>query len=60
MLERLKSMLFGTTTRERAAPDPIRAQVVIATQRNERASENARQALAELLERNDGLRGTRK
>ena len=57
MLERLKSMLFGATTRERAAPDPIRAQVVIATQRNERASENARQALAELLERNDGLRG---
>ena len=56
MFERLKAMLGFTRKLERPTPDPIRAQFVIATQRNERAGENARQALAELLERNDGLR----
>jgi len=52
--------LFHTApARERPKPDPISAHLVVARQRNERASENARQALAELLDRNDTLKGSR-
>ncbi len=57
MLKGLKTMFGIGQTRERANPDPITAQVTIASQRNERASEKARQVLREVLERNDALRG---
>lgn len=61
MIERLKRMLgFNNSKLERPSPDPITAEVVIATQRNVRASENARNALSELLNRNDGLQGHHK
>lgn len=60
MFGRLKAMFGYSRALERPNPDPIRAQIVVATQRNERAGENARNALAELLDRNDGIRGTAK
>lgn len=52
--------LWHTTTRERPSPDVIAGSLVIARQRNERAGENARQALADLLDASDGLRRTGK
>jgi len=50
---------FASRTDERPAPDPIKADLTRATQANERAGENARQALEELLKRNDDLKGSR-
>lgn len=47
---------FKTSSRERPNPDILTGQVVIAAQRNERASENARAVLNDLLSRNDNLR----
>jgi uncharacterized protein Yka (UPF0111/DUF47 family) len=43
-----------------SAPDPIRAQIIVASQRNERAAEEARHALQEMLDRRDNLSGPRK
>lgn len=56
----LAKLFHSPTGRERPNPDPIAAHAIIARQRNERAGENARQALAELLDANDGLRRTGK
>lgn len=57
MLGGIKKMLgFKTSSRERPNPDILTGQVVIAAQRNERASENARAVLNDLLSRNDNLR----
>lgn len=47
---------FGQT-RERPHIDPIRASIIVASQRNERASENVREVLRDMLERNDIIRG---
>jgi hypothetical protein len=60
MLEGLKSMFGYGATRERPNPDPITAQITVASQRNERASRQARAVLREVLERNDDrLRGNK-
>lgn len=56
MLKRFKSMLGFTRKLERPNPDAISASLVIASQRNERASDNAKKVLIELLEANDQLR----
>jgi hypothetical protein len=45
--------------RERPNPDPITAQITVASQRSARANSQARQVLREMLERNDNLRSDR-
>lgn len=58
--EKVKAMFgFASRTDERPAKDPIRADVTRALQANERAGENARQALEDLLARNDGIKGNK-
>lgn len=58
--ERVAAMFgFAARTDERPNKDPIRADVTRALQANERAGENARQALEDLLKRNDGLKGSK-
>ena len=51
--------MFGITNKS-PQPDLITAQVAIASQRNEAAGQRARQALEDMLERNDSLRGYKK
>jgi hypothetical protein len=59
MLKGLKAM-FGFGQRlERPDPDPITAQITIASQRSARANSQAREVLREMLDRNDTLRGHR-
>ena len=58
MIRKLKAM-FGITNKS-PQPDLITAQVAIASQRNEAAGQRARQALEDMLERNDSLRGYKK
>lgn len=52
-------MLFARRNTERK-PDALRAQMTIALQANERAGENARAALMEVLENSDRVRGARR
>lgn len=60
MIRKLKAMLgFASRKLERPKPDPISAEIAIASQRNEAASVRARLVLEEMLARNDGLRGSR-
>ena len=49
--ERVKAMLGLKRSDSNSKPDPIRANVTIAVQRNERAGERAREALGEMLRR---------
>lgn len=59
MIGKLKSMLgFSSRKLERPKPDQITADIVIARQRNERASEKARVLLKEVLDENDRIRGS--
>lgn len=58
MIGKLLAM-FGLATRK-VKPDPISAEIAIASQRNEQASLKARIVLEELLSRNDGLRGSKR
>lgn len=60
MIERLKAMLGLSRRHEQPQPDPISAQIAIASQRNEAASQRAREVLGEMLDRNDGLRKVKK
>lgn len=60
MIGKLKAMLGLSRRLERPQPDPISAQIAIASQRNEAASQRAREVLEEMLARNDGLRKVNK
>ncbi len=60
MIGRLKTMFGLSSKSEKVSLDPISAQIFIATQRNEAASQRARQVLEEMLIRNDGLRKVEK
>jgi hypothetical protein len=60
MLRKLKTMLGFSSKSDRPSPDPIRANLVIALQRNERASEAARSLLTDMLDSNDGVKRVNK
>jgi hypothetical protein len=58
MIRKALQMLFGPRQPQAALnPDPIKAEMSVAVQANERAGANARAALEEMLATSDRVRG---